>query len=1178
MVARWLARAFLADGVAGFAANAVIKSTVLLVVAWLIAASMHRSSAAARHRLWALALCGLIALPVVSWLLPGWAVPFLVAEAEPANAQTTAVEAHASQIESSAPAVLVRRASAPVVAPRELRQTSPPLLPASRGVLHEPPVMSVQPPDVVTAGARVREPSPQSTTARLTLIWCAGFVFVVAPTLLGLLANNWLRRRAKPITDHGWLPLLKSLRERMAVGRTVELRCSDALSIPLTWGVMHPVILVPPDAVSWPVQTRRVVLLHELAHIGRFDALVQLVGRFAAALYWFHPLAWFALHRLRTECEHACDDMVVLAGERSTDYARQLLNLAKAARPLKLPLAVAMARSRGLEARMRMLFDDTRSHSPLGRRLNRWLAAAAAMMVFGLAMIHPTQRSARANPSSSKEPTWAQAAIISAADRQPNGVGRIRGRVVRDVQNTPAAGADVMLLLPPPNGQNVYIGALPLRATKSDAYGAFAFEGLASGRHRIWANLGNLTSRKQQARGDVVVIPDSGEMPKPVELQLVKAVSLNTRVRDQATGKPIAGATVHLGWSDFPVDAKTDGDGFVVVQPLTSERWLVEAWAEGCAKESRWLNLESGADVLAEFALGPGGDLVGIVRDPSGIPVAGVGLSVSREDAHEQIEYVTTDKRGQFRLAHLPLKVGLAIRVAKLEYVTGNIATRLTSAKQSLDIEIQPRPEMGGIAGVILDSSGAAIAGAALRNMGNSTDEVRETTTGKDGRFMLKNLYESHQRKEVLVTAKGFAPKRVQVETGPPGAPADVSISLDPGHKIEGRVIDDRNRPVSGVSVYFAHGNHAFSDGGSTTTDAEGRFTFDSLPPSSPFTFVKEGYSQIEDSRLLLDGDEVVTVTLTPAGVLVGKVIDAKTQKPIRAFNISITFSPKRRPADSSGSLRSDLVSPGQTFQSKDGVFKLGELLVDMPLQVMVSADGYERGVIERAEVARPENAHSVEIALEPLDPANLRTYRGRLVSDEGKPVVGASLRLIAARDRNRATPGAFPFNWQMIRTGQLAQVAFVTRFLEATTDADGRFQFLGIPKDSDVELVWWGKGLAPGRADRLEELNDEKALALEFSAPAPARIVGTVDRRAYPDAAIVFASRVGPDAEFLNVSLTADQSKFEFNDLAPGEYQVTMMAQEHVPDKPGVMMNRELAKTKVVLGAAEIAIVEFPK
>jgi hypothetical protein len=52
-------------------------------------------------------------------------------------------------------------------------------------------------------------------------------------------------------------------------------------------------------------------------------------------------------------------------------------------------------------------------------------------------------------------------------------------------------------------------------------------------------------------------------------------------------------------------------------------------------------------------------------------------------------------------------------------------------------------------------------------------------------------------------------------------------------------VVNDKGKPVAGVMVDFAHCRNAFSDGGRMDTDAEGRFTFDSLPPVSPFGFTK---------------------------------------------------------------------------------------------------------------------------------------------------------------------------------------------------------------------------------------------------------------------------------------------------------------------------------------------------
>ena len=73
---------------------------------------------------------------------------------------------------------------------------------------------------------------------------------------------------------------------------------------------------------------RRLVLLHELAHIRRYDCLTQLVAQAACALHWFNPLVWLAKSRMQSERELACDDLVLGAGTLPSTYAADLLELA----------------------------------------------------------------------------------------------------------------------------------------------------------------------------------------------------------------------------------------------------------------------------------------------------------------------------------------------------------------------------------------------------------------------------------------------------------------------------------------------------------------------------------------------------------------------------------------------------------------------------------------------------------------------------------------------------------------------------------------------------------------------------------------------------------------------------------------------------------------------------------
>jgi hypothetical protein len=431
----------------------------------------------------------------------------------------------------------------------------------------------------------------------------------------------------------------------------------------------------------------------------------------------------------------------------------------------------------------------------------------------------------------------------------------------------------------------------------------------------------------------------------------------------------------------------------------------------------------------------------------------------------------------------------------------------------------------------------------------------------------------------------GAAPMRVWVETGPPHRPVETTIRLNPGHRINGRVVDEKKKPLEGVSVYFAHGNRWPTDGGSAKTDQDGRFRFDSLPDDSPFTFVKAGYSDLEGSKLPLDTDEVVTVVMLPAGVIRGKVLDAKTGKPIRAFNVRLNFSAKRQPGEPSNGLWSVLVDPGQDFQSEEGRFQLGDLVVGMPLQVSVAVPGYERAVAERVVAARPNEAGGEEYRLNPLDPAILRTYRGRLLDIQGRPIEGAQLRLIAARGRNAERRHDFPFNWSMIENGQLARQANVTRFLKAVSDSEGRFEFTGVPRSDEAELVWWGRGVSPGRSDHLERLSEKESGSIDIATPMPARIVGTLDAAAFVGATRVrVATRKGTNRMGIGFpeaaqELKPGQTSFEIGDLAPGEYSVSLMGpNEPSGPIPGGMISRPLATRRITLEAGESLHVDFRK
>ncbi len=316
---------------------------------------------------------------------------------------------------------------------------------------------------------------------------------------------------------------------------------------------------------------------------------------------------------------------------------------------------------------------------------------------------------------------------------------------------------------------------------------------------------------------------------------------------------------------------------------------------------------------------------------------------------------------------------------------------------------------------------------------------------------------------------------------------------------------------------------------------------------------------------------------MTPAGVLVGKALDSKTGKPIRNFVVQITFSPKRRPDEPSPGLRSDLLNPGQSFQSAEGRFKVENLVVDMPLQVTVVAEGYERQVNQRMVVARPSEAQEEEFRLESIDPTSLQKLRGRMVDPEAKPIAGVQLRLIAAGPRKGERRDSYPFNWTMITTGQIAQDSQVKRFLKATTDRKGEFAFDRVPKGMEMELAWWGKGVAPGRLDHIEKLDRKEEDLVELVLPPPAKVIGTIDRNFYGKAGRIRISSQAGSIDFDDIELKPGQTEYEFVDLPPGAYVVTLTtAYERIPGSNGSMTNRDLTSIKVTLPIGGIERVDF--
>jgi beta-lactamase regulating signal transducer with metallopeptidase domain len=230
----------------------------------------------------------------------------------------------------------------------------------------------------VTHSART-EASAMTFVSALLALYGVGVFCVLFPTIVASVRARHGARQGPPL-NAGWRDALAGAAAKLGMTRHVEIIGSESVAVPMTWGMLRPVIVIPAIALDWPAEQREMVLLHELAHVRAADWPFKVLARLVCALYWFHPGVWWLAGALDADCEIACDDRVIAAGARRSDYA-ELLAMA-ADRLLPSRAALALANHRGLRARLCSVLDARQDVRPLARR---WtvLGAACTVLVAG---------------------------------------------------------------------------------------------------------------------------------------------------------------------------------------------------------------------------------------------------------------------------------------------------------------------------------------------------------------------------------------------------------------------------------------------------------------------------------------------------------------------------------------------------------------------------------------------------------------------------------------------------------------------------------------------------------------------------------------------------------------------------------------------------------------------------
>jgi WD40 repeat protein/beta-lactamase regulating signal transducer with metallopeptidase domain len=164
----------------------------------------------------------------------------------------------------------------------------------------------------------------------VVIVYLVGALLMLARVTLALWGGRRLRLSAVPIQAGPFAAAVSRQAARIGLRVVPIVAWCRRTSVPVVAGVFRPMILLPATlATGLDSAQLEALITHELAHIRRYDPLVNVLQRLIEAALFFHPAVWYISRRISTERENACDDLVLLAGWPAARYAQALLEMAE---------------------------------------------------------------------------------------------------------------------------------------------------------------------------------------------------------------------------------------------------------------------------------------------------------------------------------------------------------------------------------------------------------------------------------------------------------------------------------------------------------------------------------------------------------------------------------------------------------------------------------------------------------------------------------------------------------------------------------------------------------------------------------------------------------------------------------------------------------------------------------
>ncbi|HKE84732.1 MAG TPA: M56 family metallopeptidase, partial [Vicinamibacterales bacterium] len=334
-------------GAAWFVLDTSLRALAAALSVALVLRLLRVRAAAVLHSAWSAVLFAMLLMPILPSIVPALPVPVPVA-ADDFFAATSGTE-------EPSPAVVRHSTQSPTVT----------------NAVPSPQVSSsAQFSDRVAASDTLAHAPRWWLSLVLLAVYVAGVFLFVARLWYGWLVASGVVRRAM---RRG--PVLTS------VGRDVYE--SSEVTVPMTVGVMRPVIILPSAWRAWDSETLAAIIAHELAHVRRHDASIAFAAHLNRAMFWFHPLAWWLERKLAVTAEYACDEAAARAIAAPDRYAEILVEMADVVRRNRGRLtwqAVGVNGAGLLDSRIdRLLRGDAFASASRVKKVGAWIGCVLAI-------------------------------------------------------------------------------------------------------------------------------------------------------------------------------------------------------------------------------------------------------------------------------------------------------------------------------------------------------------------------------------------------------------------------------------------------------------------------------------------------------------------------------------------------------------------------------------------------------------------------------------------------------------------------------------------------------------------------------------------------------------------------------------------------------------------------------